>query len=207
MFHPALIIRATASPLAVRSMLQALIVVCTVFCAGRAAALTPVADFDPKRYFGTWYEIAAIPGFLQSKCSRDTRAEYSAAENGSIATISRCVRIDGSANAGEGRQRALDPAVPGALKVTTVHLLGIWWYPFGRESIVIAVGPEYRWLVVGHPSLRYGRILSRQPALSTDALRAAAAAIGASEFDVCAFVTTPQTGGRESAARLCDIVQ
>ena len=167
----------------------------------------PVPDFDPQRYFGTWYEIAAIPGFLQSKCSRDTRAEYSAAENGSIATISRCVRTDGTEDASEGRQRALDPAVPAALKVTNVHLLGIWWYPFGRESIVIAVGPEYRWLVVGHPSLRYGRVLSREPVLPTDALRAAATAIGASAFDVCAFITTPQTGGREHAARLCDIVQ
>jgi apolipoprotein D and lipocalin family protein len=175
--------------------------------AAGAAALTPVPDFDPHRYFGTWYEIAAIPGFLQSRCSRDTRAEYKTAENGSIASLSRCLRADGSEETGEGRQRALDPAVPAALKVTNVHLLGIWWYPFGRESIVIAVAPDYHWLVVGHPSLRYGRVLARAPLLGDDALRAAATAIGAAEFDVCMFVTTPQTGGRDRASRLCDIVQ
>ena len=187
--------------------LRAILVAIALLFAGRAAALTPVADFDPQRYFGTWYEIAAIPGFLQSRCARDTRSEYTMAENGSIASLSRCLRADGSEETGEGRQRALDPAVPAALKVTNVHLLGIWWYPFGRESIVIAVGPDYHWIVLGHPSLRYGRLLARAPLMADDALRAAAAAIGAAEFDVCAFVTTPQTGGRERAARLCDLVQ
>jgi apolipoprotein D and lipocalin family protein len=189
-----------------RSCLASLMLLALFFSA-RAAALTPVADFDPQRYFGSWYEIAAIPGFLQSRCARDTRSEYTVAENGSIASLSRCLRSDGSEETGEGRQRALDPAVPAALKVTNVHLLGIWWYPFGRESIVIAVGPDYRWIVLGHPSLRYGRLLARTPLLADDALRAAAKAIGGAEFDVCAFVTTPQTGGHERAARLCDLVR
>ena len=63
------------------------------------------------------------------------------------------------------------------LKITTVHLLGIWWYPFGRESIVIAREPDWRWLAVGHPSLRYARILSREPALSDASLKTAVAAL------------------------------
>ena len=45
-----------------------------------ALALTPVIGFDHNRYLGTWYEIAAIPGFLQSRCARDTQTEYTAAE-------------------------------------------------------------------------------------------------------------------------------
>ena len=36
-----------------------------------AAALNPVANFDLNRYMGTWYEIAAIRGFLQSRCARE----------------------------------------------------------------------------------------------------------------------------------------
>jgi apolipoprotein D and lipocalin family protein len=178
-----------------------------VAASGVAAALTPVADFDLKRYFGTWYEIAAIPGFLQSRCARDTRVEYSPAENGSIAVQSRCKRADGGDETSEARQRMLEPTTPAVLKVTAVHFLGIWWYPFGRESIVIAVGPEYQWIAVGHPSLRYGRILSRGPALSIEALKSAANALAAQVFDTCGFVTTPQTGGRERAARLCDLIQ
>ena len=172
-----------------------------------AAALIPASGFDLDRYLGTWYEIAAIPGFLQSRCARDTRSEYSAAENGAIASKSRCTRADGSAEENEGRHRALDPQLPSVLKITSVHFLGIWWYPFGRESIIIAIGPEYRWLATGHPSLRYGRILSREPLLSDTALKSIVGALLAEGFDPCAFVFTPQTGGRTQAARLCDEVR
>lgn len=169
-----------------------------------ASALTPVANFDLQRYYGNWYEIAAIRGFLQSRCARDTRSEYTAGDNGAIVTRSRCMRADGTIERNEARARPLDRALPAVLKVTTVHLFGIWWYPFGRESIVIAHEPEYRWVVVGHPSLRYGRILSREPVLPDESLKAATAALAQEGFDLCAFVFTPQAGGRSDAGRLCD---
>jgi lipocalin len=169
-----------------------------------ASALTPAATFHLDRYYGSWYEIAAIRGFLQSRCARDTRSEYTAGDNGAIITTSRCMRADGTTESSEGRARPLDRAMPSVLKVTTVHLFGIWWYPFGRESIIIAHDPEYRWVAVGHPSLRYGRVLSREPALADPSLKAAATAFAGEGFDLCAFVFTPQTGGRNDAGRLCD---
>lgn len=175
-----------------------------VACALPADALTPVTEFELTRYYGTWYEIAAIRGFLQSRCARDTRSEYAPAENGAIAVRSRCLRADGTAETSEAQARALDPALPAVLKVTGVRFLGIWWYPLGRESIVIALSPEYRWLATGHPSLRYGRILSREPALPDGALKSITATLLAEGFDPCAFVFTPQTGGRTRAGRLCD---
>ena len=171
------------------------------------AALNPVPNFDLNRYLGTWHEIAAIRGFLQSRCARDTRIEYTAAENGAIASRTRCVRNDGTPEINESRARPLDPALPSVLKTTAVHFLGIWWYPFGRENIIIALGPDYRWLATGHPSLRYGRILSREPSLSDEALKTIAATLAAEGFDLCAFAFTPQTGGRERVAKLCEVVR
>ena len=172
-----------------------------------AVALTPVIGFDLNRYMGTWYEIAAIPGFLQSRCARDTQTEYTAAENGAIAAVSRCMRSDGTFELNEARARALEPSLPSVLKITSVHFLGIWWYPLGRESIIIAFDPEYRWLASAHPSLRYGRILSREPALSDEALKRIAAALVEEGFNLCTFVSTPQTGGRDRPAKLCDILR
>jgi apolipoprotein D and lipocalin family protein len=172
-----------------------------------ALALTPAANFELDRYYGSWYEIAAMRGFLQSRCNRDTRSDYAAGDNGAIITRSRCLRADGMVENTEGRARPLDRELPAVLKVTSVHLLGIWWYPFGRESIIIAHEPGYRWITVGHPSLRYGRILSREPALSDDALKTAAASLAQEGFDLCAFVFTPQAGGRSDAGRLCDARQ
>jgi len=169
-----------------------------------AAALTPAANFDLERYYGPWYEIAAIRGFLQSRCARDTRSEYIAEDNGAIVSRSRCVRADGTVENNEGRARPLARSLPAVLKVTGVHLFGIWWYPFGRESIIIGFEPSYRWVAVGHPSLRYGRILSREPALAEASLKSASAALAQEGFDLCAFVFTPQAGGRNVAGRLCD---
>ena len=172
-----------------------------------ALALTPVIGFDHNRYLGTWYEIAAIPGFLQSRCARDTQTEYTAAEKGAIAVRTRCMRADGTSELNEARTRALEPSLPSVLKVTAVNFLGIWWYPFGRESIIIALDPEYRWLTAAHPSLRYGRILSREPSLPDEDLKRIASTLADEGFDLCAFVSTPQTGGRERPSKLCDIVR
>jgi apolipoprotein D and lipocalin family protein len=172
-----------------------------------ASALTPVVGFELNRYLGTWYEIAAIPGFLQSRCARDTRAEYSSAENGAIAINNQCMRTDGTAEFSEARARALEPALPSVLKVTAVHLLGIWWYPFGRESIIVAFDPEYRWVAAAHPSLRYGRILARQPFLSQETLRTIATTLGDEGFDLCMFVLTPQTGGQDRPVKLCEVLR
>jgi lipocalin len=133
--------------------------------------------------------------------------EYTAAENGAIAAASRCLRADGTPQLNEGRTRALEPTLPSVLKVTSVRFLGIWWYPFGRESIIIAFDPEYRWLVAAHPSLRYGRILAREPSLSDEVLKAIAPKLIEEGFDLCTFVLTPQTAGRDRPAKLCEIVR
>jgi apolipoprotein D and lipocalin family protein len=172
-----------------------------------ASALTPATGFELGPYLGTWYEIAAIPGFLQSRCAKDTRAEYKSAENGAIAINNQCVRADGTADTSESRARALEPTLPSVLKITSVHFLGIWWYPFGRESIIVAFDPGYRWVATAHPSLRYGRILAREPFLSQDALRTIATTLGDEGFDLCTFVLTPQTGGRDRSARLCEVLR
>jgi lipocalin len=121
--------------------------------------------------------------------------------------MSRCMRADGTSEINESRARALEPSLPSVLKLTSVRFLGIWWYPFGRESIIIALDPEYRWLASAHPSLRYGRILSREPSLSDEVLKRIATTLADEGFDLCKFVLTPQTGGRERQAKLCDIVR
>jgi len=167
-----------------------------------AVALTPVSEFELSRYHGAWYEIASISGFFQGKCARDTQVEYAPEEGGALVVRNRCTGRDGGIERGEGRARPLDPGVPAVLKVTFVNQFGIWWYPFGRNQVVIAAGRGY--LVIAEPSLHYGRILGRQPTSSDDALRGAVAALTAENYDLCLFVFKPQNGGRTQASRLCD---
>jgi apolipoprotein D and lipocalin family protein len=169
-----------------------------------AAALSPVTEFDISRYHGVWYEIASIPGFFQGKCARDTRTEYTPEEGGALIVRNQCIGPDGGMERTEGRGRPLDPRVPAVLKVTFVNQLGIWWYPLGRNQVVIAAGRDYEWIVIGEPSLHYGRILARGPSLPDDALRKTVAALTAENYNLCAFTFKPQTGGRTQATRLCD---
>jgi apolipoprotein D and lipocalin family protein len=175
--------------------------------AASAAALTPVAAFDVARYHGVWYEVAAIRGAFQNRCARDPRSEYAPGEDGALIVRSRCTQTEGGTYEAEGRARALDPSVPAVLKVTYVYQLGIWWYPFGRNQVVIGSGRNYEWIVIGDPSLHYGRILARGPALSAEELKSAAALLRAEGFDLCTFVAKPQVGGRQQTARLCDEVK
>ncbi len=195
------------TPVTKHGMFRRLTVMLALFWISSALALTPVTGFDLNRYMGTWYEIAAIPGFLQSRCSSDTTTQYSAAENSAIANTTSCTRADGTSEIRESRSRTLEPTLPSVLKITSVQFLGIWWYPFGRESIIIAFDPEYRWLVSAHPSLRYGRILSREPSLADGALKRITVTLGEEGFDLCNFVMTPQTGGRVRPAKLCDVLR
>ena len=172
-----------------------------------AIALTPVADLQVTQYHGRWYEITAIPGFFRNKCERDVQVEYAPEDGGALIVRNHCKRPDGGVEEIEGRARAPDPELPAVLKVTFVHQLGIWWYPFGRNQIVVAAGPEYRWLAIGDPSLRYGRVIAREPGLSPDVLRTVAAALANEGYDRCLFMFKPQTGGREQSSRLCDEVR
>lgn len=172
-----------------------------------ALALNPVADFNVSRYNGHWYEIAAIPGFFRNQCQRDVRIEYTSEDGGALVLRNHCLRPDGGALESEGRGRTLDPNVPAVLKVTFVYALGIWWYPFGRNQTVIATGPGDRWLLIGDASLRYGRVIAREPSLDEASLRAIDAALAAEGYDRCAFMLKPQTGGKAQSTRLCDEVQ
>jgi apolipoprotein D and lipocalin family protein len=175
--------------------------------AAPAMALNPLADFAASRYQGRWYEIAAIPGFFRNQCQRDVQLDYQPEDGGALMMLNRCRRPDGSMLQSEGRGRVLDPDVPSVLKVTFVHALGIWWYPFGRNQVLFAAGPADRWLIIGDPSLRYGRVLAREPVLDASSLRAVDAALAAEGFDRCRFVLKPHTGGKDQASRLCDDVQ
>src|ERR1700680_5186050 len=97
--------------------MRCLTLVLALFWVPSAVALTPVTGFDLNRYLGTWYEIAAIPGFLQSRCARDTTTEYSVGENGAIAVTTRCLRADGTRELNEARARALEPSRPSVSRI------------------------------------------------------------------------------------------
>jgi apolipoprotein D and lipocalin family protein len=126
------------------------------------APLPTVAHVDLPRYLGTWYEISSFPQSFQKGCTATT-ATYKSRADGDIDVINRCRKdsVDGPEKVAEGRARVVD-------KTTNAKLEVSFFRPFWGDYWVVALGNDYEYAVVGHPSRDYLWILSRSPTMTND---------------------------------------
>lgn len=165
-----------------------------------------VNSVDLVKYMGKWHEIALIPQFFQRQCVKDTTAEYTMLENGVVKVFNSCTKEDGERSASEGRARVVDSKTNAKLEVTFVRLFD-WIYLFGGDYWVIQLDPDYGYAVVGHPTRKYGWILSRTPSLTNETLKKIAAGLTDQGYDLCQFMTSPQSGGITEKKSLCDYLK
>jgi len=163
------------------------------FALGLAACATPagpepdlpVVDLD--RYLGRWYEIASLPQYFQRGCVATT-AFYSRLDDGRIRVENQCRdgTLDGPIRSAEGTAWVAEEGGNAAkLKVS-------FFWPFSGHYWIVALDPEYRWALVGHPERKYLWILSRSPQMDAalyDSLVDRARGLG---YDVDRLVRTPQ---------------
>jgi apolipoprotein D and lipocalin family protein len=138
---------------------------------GATAAEVPlqtVETVDVSQYMGVWYSIASIPTTFEKQCVQGTTAEYTLLENGKIQVVNTCYDVDGNQDVARGRAWIPNPDEPGRLRVSFVRFLGVWW--FGAPYWIIDLAADYSYAVVGHPSRKYGWILSRTPTLPEEVL-------------------------------------
>ena len=172
-----------------------------------ALEVKAVELFDLAKYLGTWHEIASIPQFFQRRCVRDTKASYSAGEEGLIRVDNVCTRDNGARERASGRARASEASVASKLELTFLDLFGEYRFWVAADYWVIALDPSYRWAVVGHPSRRLGWVLARDPLLPPVAMAEIIGRIKAQGYDACEFYITPQTGGLSIRRPLCEALQ
>lgn len=168
--------------------------------------LEPVAELELERYLGTWHEIATIPSWFQRACVTDTTATYGPApeDPGWIAVRNACRTASGEEKVAEGRARFTGPPDRGALEVTFLGVLGSWLWATSGAYLVIALDPDYRWALIGHPSRDYAWILARGPSLPDTTLAALRERLVAVGYDPCRLVLTAAADPRRGA-RLCDL--
>lgn len=70
--------------------------------------VTTVTSGDLNQYLGTWYEIAAIPQFIERKCVGNTTAQYNLAENDLMSVLNTCDGSNGKSTAVHGRAEVVD---------------------------------------------------------------------------------------------------
>lgn len=169
-----------------------------------AVEVTPVESFNLARYLGAWHEIASIPQFFQRKCVRDTKATYSKGEDGLIQVENVCTLHSGARERASGRARASEGGATAKLEVTFLELFSEYRFWVSADYWVVALDPNYRWAIVGHPSRRYGWVLSRDPLLPPVALAEIIGRIKSQGYDACEFYITPQTGGLSIRRPLCE---
>ena len=154
------------------------------------APVETVANLDLDRYLGTWYEIGSLPNRFQKHCVA-TAATYSRIDPATIRVVNVCrrQRLDGDLRCVQGTAwLAGDGSNPARLKVQ-------FFWPLRGDYWVIALDPEYRWAVVGHPQRKYLWILAREPEMRDLLYRALLQRAAEQEFDVLRVKRTPQPGG------------
>ena len=147
--------------------------------------LPAVASVDLARYLGTWYEIAVVPNRFQKQCVADTQARYRM-QGDDIEVFNRCRQSDGTVSAITGIAKPVAGSANAKLRVS-------FFRPFYGDYWVLALPEDYRWVLVGEPSRRYGWVLSRTPQLAPADLTAALVRAEQLGYVAAAFQRTPQT--------------
>ncbi|ALL06977.1 hypothetical protein AQ505_16685 [Pedobacter sp. PACM 27299] len=127
-------------------------------CASMPKKAKPVADFQVKRYLGTWYEIARFD-FRFEKNLDNTTAQYSLKENGTVKVL----------NSGYNYKTKKWKSATGTAKFRgDEHIAALkvsFFGPFYAGYNVIAINSNYQYALVAGKSLDYLWILSREKSI------------------------------------------
>lgn len=157
-------------------------------------ALPTVNQVDLERYAGRWYEISRLPMWFERKCTGNITATYTPREDQRIDVVNRCATSDGFISA-KGIAEIPNPAHPGQLRVRFAPDWLSWFPIVWGDYWIMALDPEYRWVMVGAPNRAYLWILSRTPALdeqTVNTLKQQASALGFQVNDMINVTNTPK---------------
>jgi apolipoprotein D and lipocalin family protein len=142
----------------------AIISIALAACASQPTRpLATVAAVDLARYAGRWYEIASILNKFQAMCVADTLANYRS-DGDQIRVNNRCHKQDGSIAEVNGIAKIVEGSGNAKLRVS-------FFRPFYGDYWVLALDPDYQWVLVGEPRRKFGWVLSRATNMSESELQ------------------------------------
>jgi apolipoprotein D and lipocalin family protein len=115
-----------------------------------------VSTVDLNRYKGKWYEIARLPNYFERKL-KCTTATYTLRDDGKITVVNagNYITDPQKATSAKGVAWIPDKTSPAKLKVQ-------FFWPFSGDYWIMYLDKEYRFVLVGDPSLKYLWILCRE---------------------------------------------
>lgn len=157
------------------------------------AEAEPVAELEPSRYLGTWYEIASIPQWFSRGCTCTT-ATYEPIDAETISVVNRCRKDspEGEVDVARGKAFLPDADEPaGLLRVQ-------FFAPFRADYRVIELGGEagegpYTYAVVGSGEDALW-VLSRTPEMDPELLEDLLREAARQGYEVSEVQKTRQAG-------------
>lgn len=117
-----------------------------------------VSNFEPKRYLGTWYEIARLDHRFERGLEQVT-ASYSARDNGSIRVVNRGLESEtGEWKQTNGQASIIGARDRGLLKVS-------FFRPFYSAYVIFYLSADYRTAFVTGNDANTLWLLSRSPSV------------------------------------------
>lgn len=150
--------------------------------------LRPVQHVDLPRYMGDWHVIANIPYFAEKDCV-DSIESYALRADGNIDNWFTC------------RKKTFD--APMKRKASALAVVddkksnAVWQVRFFKiisvKYVVLDLDPDYRWVVVGHPSRNYGWVMARDKSVDDAVYQKALKSLTGQGYDVSRFRKVPQS--------------
>lgn len=137
-----------------------LILMCTLLmtgCASSLPQLKTVDNVDLDRFMGSWYVVAAIPTFVETKAYNGVE-EYRLLEDGSIDTVFTFNKggFDGPVKRYNPRGFVVDKE-----NNSTWGMRFIW--PFKGEYLITYLNEDYTQTIIGRNKRDYFWIMARSP--------------------------------------------
>jgi apolipoprotein D and lipocalin family protein len=145
--------------------------------------LPVVASVDVARYLGTWHQVAWIPNKFQRECVSNTKAIYTL-DGIDLRVQNQCKDVNGKTSEAIGVAKIVEGSNNAKLRVS-------FFRPFYGNYWVLALDPDYKWVLVGEPKREFGWVLARDNKLEPATLKQILDRAVALGYDRAAFKMSP----------------
>ena len=177
-----------ATKLALSASLVAVLAGCSTSNEANLAPMPVVASVDVARYLGTWHQVAWIPNSFQGDCVSDTKATYTL-DGKDLRVQNQCMDTKGKTTEAKGIAKIVEGSNNAKLRVS-------FFRPFYGNYWILALDPDYKWVLVGEPKREFGWVLARDNKLDSATLNKVLDRAVALDYDRNAFKPSPVTASK-----------
>jgi apolipoprotein D and lipocalin family protein len=156
-------------------------------CVSAGQPLKTAARVDLPRYMGDWHVIANIPNLAEKGCV-DSVESYALRPDGDIDNWFTCRK--------KSFEAPMKRKATAVAKVTDTTTNVEWSVRFLKilsvRYLVLDLDPDYQWVVVGHPSRRYGWVMARAKTLPDSTYQDLLHRLADHGYDPTKFERVPQ---------------